>query len=154
VTLDRSKPRTRKLKVNDERVDVDEIKETHDLTGVPLPSASGGEDEMVFYTNDPTGAMEATNQLVVSGFEVSQESADERQYLANHLMRLSFEEHLVNQRGESHHQLVVAMQKQLAEDMLRLEGARQHKLQMIENTRKAHEASRKNREARKENDAL
>ena len=148
MTLDRSKPRTRKLKapvgVNDE------IKETHDLTGVPLPS----EDEMVFYTNDPTGAMEATNQLVVSGFEVSQESADERQYLANHRIRLSFEEHLLNQRGESHHQLVVAMQKQIAEDMLRLEGARLHKLQMIENTKKAHEASRKNREARKENDAL
>jgi len=149
VTLDRSKPRTRKLKapvgVNDE------IKETHDLTGVPLPSA---DDEMVFYTNDPTGAMEATNQLVVSGFEVSQESADERQYLENHRIRLSFEEHLLNQRGESHHQMVVAMQKQIAEDMLRLEGARLHKLQMIENTKKAHEASRKNREARKENDAL
>ena len=147
MTLDRSKPRTRKLKVQE--ADVEAIKETHDLTGVPLPT-----DEMVFYTNDPTGAMEATNQLVVSGFEVSQESADERQYLENHRVRLSFEQHLANQRGESHHQQVVAMQQQIAEDMLRLEGARQHKLRLIENTKKAHEATRKNKEARNENDAL
>lgn len=148
-----SKPRLQRTKLPSasgvhKEEHVERQQETHDLTGIPLPSAQDDDDGMVFYTNDITGSMEGTNQAVMSGFEVSKEAADHRQYLANHAMRLGFERHLDNQRGDSHHQLVVEMQQQMAEEMLRLDGARLHKLQMLENTKKAQEASRKNRERR------